>query len=179
MTKEQRVLERSDDSGLMDCDDDFSASPQWQWSTFDQLGIHDLYAVLALRQDVFVVEQNCVFQDIDGADQASWHLLGWQISDGKRRLVAYLRCVPPGINYPEASIGRVVSAAAARGTGLGRALLAQGLERTLQAYPGQAIRLAEQQRLEKFYASFGFVTCSAAYLEDNIWHIDMRRPADI
>lgn len=149
---------------------------EWQWSSFDQLGIHDLYALLALRQDVFVVEQACLFRDIDGADQACWHLLGWQECDGKRTLVAYLRCVPPGIKYPEAAIGRVVSAASVRGTGLGRQLFAQGLERTLQACPGQAIRLAAQQRLAGFYASFGFVTSSAAYLEDDIWHVDMRRP---
>ncbi len=151
---------------------------EWQWSTFDQLDVHQLYALLALRQEVFVVEQACLFQDIDGADQASWHLLGWQVHDGKPALVAYLRCIPPGIKGPEAAIGRVVNAASARGTGLGRELFAQGLERTLQVYPGQPICLAAQQRLEGFYASFGFVTCSAAYLEDDIWHVDMRRPAD-
>ncbi|MDY7573243.1 GNAT family N-acetyltransferase [Actimicrobium sp. CCI2.3] len=150
---------------------------EWQWSTFDQLGVHHLYALLALRQDVFIVEQACLFQDIDGIDQASWHLLGWQVRDGKPALVAYLRCVPPGVKYPEAAIGRVVSAASVRGTGLGRELFAQGLARTLQVYPGQAIRLAAQQRLEPFYARFGFVTCSAAYLEDDIWHVDMLRAA--
>jgi ElaA protein len=155
-----------------------TAHTTWQWATFDQLGVHQLYALLALRQEVFVVEQACLFQDIDGADQASWHLSGWQVHDGKPALVAYLRCVPPGSKYPEASIGRVVSAASARGIGLGRELLAQGLKHTLQVCPGQAIRLAAQQRLEQFYASFGFVTCSAPYLEDDIWHVDMRRPAD-
>jgi ElaA protein len=154
------------------------STTQWQWSRFDQLGLHDLYALLALRQEVFVVEQACLFQDIDGADQASWHLLGWQVRDGQRTLAAYLRCLPPGVKYPEASIGRVVSAASARGTGLGRALFSEGLKHLLQVCPGQAIRLAAQQRLEGFYASFGFVTCSAAYLEDDILHVDMRRPID-
>lgn len=152
---------------------------QWQWSAFDQLAVQDLYALLALRQDVFVVEQACLFQDIDGVDQASWHLLGWQVRDSQRELVAYLRCVPAGVKYPQASIGRVVSAASVRGTGLGLELFAQGLARTLQACPGQVIRLAAQQRLEGFYAGFGFVTSSAPYLEDAIWHVDMLRPADL
>lgn len=150
-----------------------SAAIDWQWRPFDQLGVHDLYALLALRQAVFVVEQDCVFQDADDADQPSQHLLGWQVQDGQRRLVATLRCVPPGVKYAEVSIGRVACAQAARGTGLGRALFAEGLRLTRLAYPGQAIRIGAQQRLERFYAGFGFATCSTPYLEDDIWHVEM------
>ncbi|GAA4032890.1 GNAT family N-acetyltransferase [Actimicrobium antarcticum] len=146
---------------------------EWQWADFDQLGNRDVYAMLALRQQVFVVEQACLFQDIDQADQPSRHLLAWQVHDGVRQLAAYLRCVPPGIKFAEASIGRVASAPWARGSGLGRELVAQGVQRTLLAFPAQGIRIGAQRYLEAFYASFGFVTCTAPYLEDGIWHIDM------
>lgn len=152
-------------------------SIEWQWASFDQLSTADLYAVLAQRQDVFVLEQQCLFQDIDGLDQLSHHLLAWQIREGVRVLAAYLRCVPPGIKYPEASIGRVMSARAARGSGIGRQLFSEGLHRTLATHPHHAIRISAQQYLENFYQGFGFVTCSEPYLEDGIWHVEMRRAA--
>ena len=151
---------------------------EWQWCTFDALSQADLYAILAQRQDVFVVEQNCVFQDIDGVDQQSHHLLAWQTNQSCARvLAAYLRCIPPGIKYPECSLGRVMTARAARGSGLGKLLFAEGVRRTALTYPGGGIRISAQQYLEAFYQDFGFESCSAPYLEDDIWHVEMLRPA--
>ncbi len=151
------------------------AAIAWQWSSFDDLNAADLYQALGLRQAVFVVEQNCVFPDIDGADQQAFHLLGWQGSGTERVLVAYLRCLPAGVKFVECSIGRIVSAPGVRGSGVGKLLVAEGLRRTTARYPGQAIRIGAQQHLERFYAGFGFDTVSAPYSEDNILHIEMLR----
>ena len=124
---------------------------------------------------MFVVEQNCVFPDIDGADQQALHLLGWQGHGAQRVLVAYLRCLPAGVKFAECSIGRIVSAPEVRGSGVGKLLVAEGLRRTETRYPGQPIRIGAQQHLERFYAGFGFDTVSAPYIEDNIMHIEMLR----
>jgi ElaA protein len=150
---------------------------EWRWSSFAQLSAHDVYAILALRQDVFVLEQECLFRDIDDIDQQSTHLLGWQLRDGQRTLVAYLRYVPAGIVYREASLGRVACARAARGRGLGRQLFAEGVRHADQQHPAEGLRISAQQYLETFYAGFGFTASSAPYLEDDIWHVDMLRPA--
>jgi ElaA protein len=149
----------------------------WQWLTFDALPSADLYEVLALRQQVFVLEQQCLYQDLDGRDQAAHHLLGWQNLDGKRQLAAYLRCLAPGAKYAEMSLGRVLTAPSARATGIGRQLLAQGIARAALQYPGHATRIGAQHYLERFYQSFGFETVSAPYDEDGIAHIDMLRAA--
>ena len=150
---------------------------QWQWSSFSRLGPHDLYAILALRQDVFVLEQQCLYRDIDGVDLQSDHLLGWQYAGAQHTLAAYLRCVPPGVLYQEASLGRVMCARAARGIGLGKQVFAAGVMYADQTYPTQGLRIAAQQYLESFYAEFGFTALAAPYQEDGIWHVDMRRPA--
>lgn len=164
-----------------------SALLHWQWSPFAQLGAADVYAMLALRQDVFVVEQACVFPDIDWHDQQAFHLLGWEDEPqslgeaGARRstLAAYLRCLPPGEKFAECSIGRVVTAPSVRGTGIGRLLVAEGLQRMAALYPGQPVRIGAQLHLERFYAGFGFETASAPYDEDAIMHIEMLRPASV
>ena len=145
----------------------------WQWSTFDQLSGADVYAVLALRQNVFIIEQNCPFADADWIDQESMHLLGWTNAEDKRELQSYLRCVAPGVKYPEPSIGRVTSAFSRRGTGIGRELFAEGMRRTRLLYPEQRIRISAQLRLEAFYRGFGFETVSAPYDEDGIVHVEM------
>jgi ElaA protein len=145
----------------------------WQWSSFADLTAAQLYAMLALRQQVFVLEQTCLYPDIDGLDPAAHHLLGWRDVDGKPALAAHLRCLAPGAKYTEMSIGRVVTSPAARGTGLGRELVAQGIALAQRLHPGHAIRIGAQAHLEAFYASFGFVTVSAPYDEDGIQHIDM------
>jgi len=152
---------------------------EWQWSSFADLAVADLYEMLALRQQVFVLEQTCLYPDIDGLDPDAHHLLGWRTVDGKRELAATLRCLAPGAKYDEMSLGRVVTSPSARGTGLGRELVAQGIACAEQLHPGHAIRIGAQAHLETFYAGFGFRTVSAPYDEDGILHIDMLRPAAV
>lgn len=144
----------------------------WSLKRFDELSPHELYALLQLRSAVFVVEQNCVFQDMDNKDQVSHHLLGW--SD--EALLAVTRIVPPGIAYPQPSIGRVATAPAARGLGLGRLLMQQSILAVEQLYGVQAIRIGAQLYLKQFYESLGFVQTSDIYDEDGIDHIEMTRP---
>jgi ElaA protein len=150
---------------------------EWQWRTFDALSNAELYMVLAARQQVFVIEQTCIFPDIDGLDSGAQHLLGWTGVDGQRQLAAYLRVLAPGIKYAEASIGRVLTTPAARGSGAGRALLAEGTAGADRLYPGHANRIGAQLYLEKFYQQFGYVTITAPYDEDGIMHVDMLRAA--
>ena len=150
---------------------------EWQWSGFADLTALALYEMLALRQQVFVLEQTCLYPDIDGLDPGAHHLLGWATLDGRRELAASLRCLAPGAKYTEMSLGRVVTSPAARGTGLGRELVAEGIACAERLHPGHAIRIGAQAHLEGFYAGFGFVTVSAPYDEDGIMHLDMLRPA--
>lgn len=148
---------------------------EWQRSAFTALSGDDLYRVLQQRQDVFILEQTCLYQDVDGLDPGAHHLLGWHTVDGQRALGAYLRVLAPGAKYGEMSIGRVLTSKAARGGGAGRALLEQGIAYAEQLHPGHRIRIGAQQYLEQFYSSFGFVTCSEPYDEDGIMHVDMLR----
>jgi ElaA protein len=147
----------------------------WQFSSFSDLSNKDLYEVLAQRQNIFILEQTCLYPDIDGYDLEAHHLLGWRSVDGKRELAAYLRVLAPGAKYDEMSLGRVITTQAARGTGAGRQLLERGIACAEALYPGHRIRIGAQQYLEKFYQSFGFHTVSAPYDEDGIMHIDMLR----
>ena len=147
----------------------------WQFSPFSDLAPADLYEVLAQRQQVFILEQTCLYPDIDGLDPVAHHLLGWRMVEGKRQLAAYLRVLGPGVKYDEMSRGRVITTQAARGSGAGRALLARGIECAEALYPGHRIRIGAQQYLEKFYQGFGFVTVSEPYDEDGIQHVDMLR----
>lgn len=156
---------------------------RWQWSSFEALSARQFHDVIALRADVFVVEQQCIYQDIDGLDCHAWHLMGWSsaapgqspASDGEQ-LVAYLRVVLPGYKYDEPSVGRVVTARQWRGRQLGRTLMRTGIDRTLVQYPGSAIRISAQQHLSGFYGSLGFAESSAPYDEDGIAHVQMLRP---
>jgi len=147
----------------------------WQWSAFEQLSTSALYSVLAARQDVFILEQRCLYSDIDGIDRQAHHLLGWQEQGDRRQLVAYLRCVAPGVKYEEPSLGRVLSIATARGTGIGKLLLEEGLRCAERTYPGFCIRISAQLYLQRFYASFGFRAVSEPYDEDGIPHVEMLR----
>lgn len=147
---------------------------QWTLKAFNDLAPAELYALLRLRSEVFVVEQNCVFQDMDGADAECYHLLGWTDNpDGAPLLGAYARIVPPGLKFPEPSIGRVVTSPAVRGVGAGRALMGQALSHLYDLYGQQAVRIGAQQYLLAFYGSFGFVQTGEIYLEDNIPHVEM------
>jgi ElaA protein len=147
----------------------------WQWVRFTELRPDELYAAVQLRETVFVVEQECAYLDADGRDPSAWHLLGWFGTGKDKRLVAYARLFEPGVRYAEASIGRIVSAPAVRGSGIGRALVAEGLRRMKELAPGQPIRIAAQKRLEKFYQAYGFSRASEPYEEDGIIHVDMLR----
>lgn len=147
----------------------------WQCTPFADLTPADLYAAIQLRQMVFVVEQKCAYLDADGVDRVAQHLLGWQQLDGRRTLVAYARLLPPKVKYAEPSIGRVVSHPGSRGTGAGRALMHEAIGRVERAGWGKEIRIAAQMYLERFYEGFGFRRVTDPYLEDDIWHVDMRR----
>jgi len=147
----------------------------WQWRRFAEYTPAELYAVLAARSAVFVVEQRCQFLDADGHDPHAWHLLGWS-SEGDV-LAAYLRLLEPGLKYAEPSIGRVLTTGAFRGHGLGREAMREGLRQAAVQYPGCAVRVSAQARLESFYASLGFRVISEPHQEDGIAHVDMLRPA--
>lgn len=147
----------------------------WTWTRFEGLGLQPLYDLLALRAQVFVVEQQCAYLDPDGLDGRSWHLLG---HDPAGVLQACLRVVDPGLKYDEPSIGRVVTAAALRGTGAGQALMREGLARCRQAWPGRAVRISAQAHLQRFYGALGFQPVGDTYLEDDIPHIEMLCPAE-
>lgn len=144
----------------------------WTCVPFAALTVEQLYDVLALRSEVFVVEQNCVFLDIDGLDRKTWHLLG-RGDDG--RLQAYARLLPPGLKAPDALIGRVVTSPAARGGGSGRLLMSEALAQCKRLWPAQPITLHAQAHLEGFYGSFGFTPVGDQYMEDGILHQEMRK----
>jgi len=141
----------------------------WVLKKFDALTPHQLYAILQLRNAVFVVEQNCVFQDADDKDQDSYHLMGFQ----EEKLVAYTRLLPPGLSYPQASIGRVVTSPTVRRSGAGRELMAQSIHEVFNLFGHGPIKIGAQLYLKQFYESFGFVQTGEPYLEDGIKHIYM------
>lgn len=148
---------------------------EWHWLAFDDIPRADWYEVLRQRQAVFILEQTCLYPDIDGCDPVCHHLMGWREINGVRTLVAYLRCVPPDVKFDEMSLGRVLTTQAGRGAGVGRELLAKAIPLAEQLHPGQRFRIGAQAHLEKFYASFGFQTVTAPYDEDGIMHVDMVR----
>jgi ElaA protein len=143
----------------------------WTWLRFHALGVDNLYDALALRCRVFILEQG-PYLDPDGVDRQSWHLLG---RDDEGALSAYLRVVDPGVKYTEPSLGRVITAPEARGTGQGRLLLQEGLARCTVAWPGQGIRISAQAHLQPWYGQQGFVAVGEPYGEDGIPHIEMLR----
>lgn len=144
----------------------------WIVKTFEELTTTELYALLRLRSEIFVVEQECVFLDMDNADQQAVHVMGYDV---EQELVAYTRLFRPGIKYDMASIGRVVTSKKARGTGVGRELMEQSIAALEARFGKGPIKIGAQQYLQKFYTSLGFVQSSEMYLEDNIPHIEMIR----
>lgn len=147
----------------------------WQWLPFDALSRDQLYELLRLRSEVFVVEQNCVFQDMDGLDDQAMHLLGTRVVDGAPQLVAYVRCFAKGITFDEASIGRVVTRQSARGGGLGHVLMTEAVRALQQQWGAQPIRIGAQAHLKSFYERHGFADVGKPYMEDGIAHIEMVR----
>jgi ElaA protein len=144
----------------------------WNCKFFDQLSLNDLYAILRLRSEVFVVEQNCVFLDLDNKDQYSWHVSGWQ----NEKLIAYTRLLPPNTAYPQPSIGRVVTSPSLRKSGAGRKLMQFSIEKTFSLFGKQPIKIGAQLYLKNFYESLGFHQSGDVYLEDGIEHIEMLFP---
>lgn len=140
---------------------------------FAKLSLQELYDNMALRQEVFVVEQDCPYLDADGKDADGHHLLGY---NGQGKLLAYARLLPPGISYPGfASIGRVVTAPSARRTGAGKQLMQESIAWCERLYGQVPLKISAQVYLIRFYKSFGFQKAGEEYLEDDIPHIGMVR----
>lgn len=144
----------------------------WRCEPFDRLSADALYRILAARQEVFVVEQTCPYLDADGRDPQAEHL--WA-EDQRGAILAYARLFAPGVRHAEASIGRVITTAAARGRGLGRALMRRAIEHSAAAFGPGPIRIGAQRYLDRFYREFGFEPVGAPYDEDGIPHIEMVR----
>ncbi|MGQ0740582.1 MAG: GNAT family N-acetyltransferase [Bacteroidota bacterium] len=142
---------------------------EWMLKKFDELALHELYAILQLRNEVFAVEQNCVYPDMDNKDQLSFHLTGRE----NDKLMAYTRIIPPGVVYEEPSIGRVVTAPAARGAGAGRELMERSIQAAYKLFGKTPIRIGAQLYLHSFYSSLGFQQTGDVYPEDGIEHIEM------
>jgi ElaA protein len=147
---------------------------QWMLKRFDELTPYQLYAILQLRNEVFVVEQNCVFQDADDKDQKCYHLMGF--NDNK--LVAYTRIAPPRLIYDQPSIGRVITSATVRRKGVGISLMQQSIDALYDLFGKKEIKIGAQLYLKNFYSSFGFAQVSDVYMEDGIEHIYMLKKAD-
>lgn len=145
----------------------------YRWCSFEELDRHELYALLRLRQEVFVVEQDCPYLDCDGKDQGAMHLLG----SCEGELVTYARALPVGLAYPEyPAIGRVITAASVRGRGLGRPLMREAMARVWETWGPGPIKLSAQAHLQGYYGSLGFEVCGPGYDEDGIPHLPMKHP---
>jgi ElaA protein len=143
----------------------------WTLKQFDELTAKELYLILQLRNEVFIVEQNCPYQDLDNKDLYAFHLMGMK----EDKLLAYSRLLAPGISYSESSIGRVVSSPAARKSGMGKKLMKESIVQIKNLFQTDTIRIGAQLYLKNFYDSFGFIQEGDIYLEDNIPHIIMLR----
>ncbi len=144
----------------------------YKWKNFDELSLDDLYAILNLRQKVFIVEQDCPYIDADYTDQDAFHLLGYQGNN----LIAYLRAFKPGLKYEGSSMGRIVTKKNSRGLGLGKEIIKEGVRFLKKEYPSYEIVISAQHRLQHFYIELGFISRGDVYLEDNIDHIQMYIP---
>lgn len=143
----------------------------WTCKAFNSLTPAELYSILQLRNEVFVVEQSCVYQDCDDKDRQSYHFMGLQ----QDKLVAYTRLLPAGLAYEEISIGRVVTSPSIRGTKTGKLLMEKSIEKIRELFGSSAIKIGAQLYLKPFYQSLGFIECGGIYLEDGIEHIKMVR----
>jgi ElaA protein len=143
---------------------------QWKCKSFNELTNEELYKILQLRNEVFIVEQNCPYQDCDNKDLKSFHLTAWEGDS----IVAYSRILPPGISYSNAaSIGRVVTSSSARGQRLGKELMSRSLENLYRLFGHVPVTIGAQLYLKKFYESFSFLQQGNIYIEDGIQHITM------
>lgn len=144
---------------------------RWECKSFNDLSADQMYTILCVRQEVFVLEQECLYLDADGKDRRSHHLMGF---DGDE-LVAYARIVEPGVSYTEVSMGRILTTKGARGTGAGVELMEVGLSDIEKRYGKVPVRISAQTYLLKFYQKFGFESTGKEYLEDEIPHTEMLR----
>lgn len=147
------------------------ANVDWILKQFNDLTPKELYDILQLRNEVFIVEQNCPYQDLDNKDLKATHLMSMK----ENNLLAYSRLLAPGISYRESSIGRIVTSPSVRKTGMGKRLMEESIRQIENLFHSGTIRIGAQLYLKKFYESFGFIQQSDAYLEDNIPHIIMLR----
>jgi ElaA protein len=147
---------------------------EWRWKFFDDLTTTEVYAMLAARSEVFVVEQNCVYGDIDGLDTQAWHLFAFGPGEGRPKLAGYLRVLLPDDSDADIRIGRVLTTADFRGMGLGNQLLERAVGHITEQWPGVPIRLHAQAHLQAFYGAFGFNPVSEVHEEDGIPHVWMR-----
>lgn len=148
---------------------------EWRVCRFGELSPVELARIYRARQQVFSIEQQCIYLDADEADESSYHLAAW--SAAHTVPLAYARLVGPGVKYAEPSMGRVITTAPARGLGLGRELVRRVVAHCALVHPGEAIRISAQERLARFYADFGFVVIGEPYPEDGLPHLEMLRPA--
>ncbi|MGS0893422.1 GNAT family N-acetyltransferase [Burkholderia stagnalis] len=148
-----------------------AADLDWRWKFFDALTAREIYSILEARSAVFVVEQNCVYRDIDEADQTAWHLAAY---DPAGRLAGYLRVLLPDARNADVRIGRVLTTAPFRGAGLGNGLLSRALGHIRAQWPGTPVSLHAQAHLQRFYGAFGFAPSSDVHDEDGIAHVWMR-----
>jgi|TARA_B110000014_G_C20073442_1_gene560100 ElaA protein len=142
---------------------------KFKWKLFSELTTDELYAIIHLRQKVFIVEQDCPYIDADYTDQKAYHLLAF--IDGV--LIGYLRAFKPGFKYLEASIGRIIIASKYRKEGLGKKITKRGISFLFKKFPRNNIVISAQYRLLDFYKNLGFIERGDVYLEDNIDHIEM------
>ncbi|MFT5185217.1 MAG: ElaA protein [Flavobacteriales bacterium] len=143
---------------------------EWRLKTFEELSTAELYDIMAERIRIFVVEQDCPYQEADGLDKVSLHM---SALDEKESVAAYIRILPPGAAYKEAAIGRVIVAQEFRGQQLGRLVMERGMQEIAERWPESPIRIGAQIYLNKFYSSLGFVNEGEEYLEDGLPHIEM------
>jgi ElaA protein len=142
---------------------------KFECKKFNELTAHELYEIIYLRNEVFVVEQNCVFQDADHKDEDAFHFMAWK----ENELAGYTRLLPKGIAYEEMSIGRVVTSPKHRRHGVGKLLMKESINKCYELFGNDAIKIGAQHYLKNFYESFGFQQIGEDYLEDEIPHIYM------
>lgn len=145
---------------------------KWNCLKFEELSLQQLYSILQLRIEVFIVEQKCAFQDADNKDTSGYHLMGWKGD----RLIAYTRLLPAGISFKEPSIGRVVTSPVARGEGIGHELMERSIKGCYSLFGRTSLRIGAQLYLKKFYETHGFRQAGPVYDEDGIDHIEMLLP---
>lgn len=144
---------------------------QYSCLPFSELSLSELYEIMAIRQTVFAVEQDCVYLDADGKDNTAWHVMG---KNQQGQIMTYARLLPKGIAYNGfASIGRVLSMQPVRGSGEGRRLMEFTLKKCVELWPDTALKISAQAYLLAFYASLGFASVGEPYLEDGIPHVAM------